>query len=202
MNEPTQRPGGRSARVRAAVHQAVIELLSQPDVNDLTIPAVAQRAGVNPTSIYRRWGSREALLADVAVTRMEGAWPLADTGTLRGDLVQWATNGAASLVRADGQLILRALALSLPGTPQAQADRREHLRRRADALQDILSRAAERGEFPPPLDEVLDHLLAPLYLRALFGHMPPGPAYPQELVDRLLDGGSARRTGGPRRHGA
>ncbi len=188
MKQPQPRPGGRSARVQAAVHQAVIELLSHADGKELTIPVIAERAGVNPTSVYRRWGSREAVLADVAVTRLESEWPMPDTGTLRGDLIQWAVNGAATLVQPDGQLILRALALSLPGTSQAQAERREHFQRRADALGTVLSRAAGRGETPPSIDDVLDHLLGPLHLRAVFGRMPSGPDYPTQLVDRLLNG--------------
>ncbi|MFF9011142.1 TetR/AcrR family transcriptional regulator [Streptomyces goshikiensis] len=84
--QPAQRLRKSPGQVRSAVHQAVIDLLSDPGGADLTIPAVAQRAGVNHTSIYRRWGGREALLADVVATRLERDSPLADTGTLRGDL--------------------------------------------------------------------------------------------------------------------
>ena len=63
------RPGGRSARVRDAVHKAVVELLADGEI-DVAIPKIAERAGVNPTSIYRRWGSRDHLLLDAAVTRL------------------------------------------------------------------------------------------------------------------------------------
>ncbi|QHC22603.1 TetR/AcrR family transcriptional regulator [Streptomyces sp. GS7] len=191
VNESTPRPGGRAARVRSAVHEAVIELLSEPGGKDVTVPAIAQRAGVNPTSIYRRWGTREALLADVAVTRLAEDSPLPDTGTLCGDLTQWATAAASSLMRPEGQLILRALVMSLPGTPEAQEERSRHFARRADDIGRILDRAAARGEDPPDIDQVLDHVLGPLYLRALFGAMPATPAYPQALVEQLLHGGSA-----------
>ncbi|MEU6466047.1 TetR/AcrR family transcriptional regulator [Streptomyces sp. NPDC046976] len=66
-----KRPDGRSARVQAAVHQALTELAGERDVTELTIPAVAERAGVNPTTIYRRWGTLQALFAEV-VTRPGG----------------------------------------------------------------------------------------------------------------------------------
>ena len=59
------RPGGRSAKVTAAVHQAVLDLLAAGE--PLTIPQVAARAGVNATSVYRRWGDVPALLADTAL---------------------------------------------------------------------------------------------------------------------------------------
>src|SRR6476646_9810011 len=57
------RPGGRSARVRAAVLDATIALLRE-EGDAFGIPQVAARAGVHETSIYRRWGSREALIVE------------------------------------------------------------------------------------------------------------------------------------------
>ncbi|MFE3863402.1 TetR/AcrR family transcriptional regulator [Streptomyces goshikiensis] len=146
--QPAQRLRKSPGQVRSAVHQAVIDLLSDPGGADLTIPVVAQRAGVNHTSIYRHWGGREALLADVVITRLERDSPLADTGTLRGDLRAWAEAGVAS----------------------------------------IRDRATARGEVPPPLDQILDQLVAPLYLRAIFDIEPPASGYPDLLVDRLLGG--------------
>ncbi|NEA55820.1 TetR/AcrR family transcriptional regulator [Streptomyces sp. SID13666] len=173
-------------QVRSAVHQAVIDLLSDPGGADLTIPAIAQRAGVNHTSVYRRWGSREALLADVVVARLERDWPLADTGTLRGDLIAWAEAGVASIRKPEGRLLVRAVALSMPGSAPAQGERAQHFERRIQSIERIRERAAARGEIPPPLEEILDQLIAPLYLRAIFGIDPPATGYPELLVDRLL----------------
>ena len=41
-----RRPGGRSALVRVKVHQAVLDLLAEQGTSELSIPVVAQRAGV------------------------------------------------------------------------------------------------------------------------------------------------------------
>ncbi|MFI0709852.1 TetR/AcrR family transcriptional regulator [Streptomyces inhibens] len=184
--QPAPRLRKSPEQVRSAVHQAVIDLLSDPQGADLTIPAVAQRAGVNHTSVYRRWGSREALLADVVVTRLERDWPLADTGTLRGDLTAWAEAGVASIRTPEGRLLIRAVALSMPGSATAQGERAQQFERRIGAIERIRDRAAARGEVPPPLDQILDQLVAPLYLRAIFGIDPPASGYPELLVDRLL----------------
>ncbi|MFK0044604.1 TetR/AcrR family transcriptional regulator [Streptomyces sp. NPDC090741] len=184
--QPAPRLRKSPEQVRSAVHQAVIDLLSDPEGADLTIPAVAQRAGVNHTSVYRRWGSREALLADVVVTRLERDWPLADTGTLRGDLTAWAEAGVASIRTPEGRLLIRAVALSMPGSATAQGERAQQFERRIGAIERIRDRAAARGEVPPPLDQILDQLVAPLYLRAIFGIDPPASGYPELLVDRLL----------------
>merc|ERR1711969_233232 len=48
----------------------------------MTIPEVAELAEVNPTSIYRRWGSIEALLGEVAVAALTQGEPLPDTRDL------------------------------------------------------------------------------------------------------------------------
>ncbi|MFE6839895.1 TetR/AcrR family transcriptional regulator C-terminal ligand-binding domain-containing protein [Streptomyces sp. NPDC057705] len=184
--QPAPRLRKSPEQVRSAVHQAVIDLLSDPEGADLAIPAVAQRAGVNHTSVYRRWGSREALLADVVVTRLERDWPLADTGTLRGDLTAWAEAGVASIRTPEGRLLIRAVALSMPGSATAQGERAQQFERRIGAIERIRDRAAARGEVAPPLDQILDQLVAPLYLRAIFGIDPPASGYPELLVNRLL----------------
>jgi len=49
----------------------------------------------------------------------------------------------------------------------------------------MLDRALQRGERVPSAFEVIDHILAPLYVRALFG-MPEDEAFAEHLVDRIL----------------
>ncbi|GAA1225240.1 TetR/AcrR family transcriptional regulator [Kitasatospora nipponensis] len=184
--QPSERIRKSPEQVRAAVHQAVIDLLTATDGADPTIPAIAQRAGVNHTSIYRRWGSREALLADVVTTRLERDSPLNDTGSLRGDLTAWVRAGVDSIRTPEGRLLIRAVALSMPGSADAQTERDQHFRRRLQSIENIRERATARGETPPPLDQILDQLLAPLYIRAIFGIDPPASGYPELLVNRLL----------------
>ncbi len=184
---PARRPGGRSALVRAKVHQAVLDLLAERGTAETSIPVVAQRAGVNPTSIYRRWRTREGLLADVAMSRLERDLPLPDTGSLRGDLTAWAASAAADLARPEGRLFLLALITSIPSTPEAQAERDQHLQRRIRAIRQVTDRAAGRGESPPDPGAIADAVLGPLYRRALWGTLPADPAYPSSLVDRLLN---------------
>ena len=102
------RPGGRSARVRAAVHRAVEELLAEGPSEDVTIPLVAARAGVHPTTVYRRWRSLAELLGDVAGSRFSGDIVVPDTGTLRGDLERWASDVATDLTDPDVLALMRA----------------------------------------------------------------------------------------------
>ncbi|GAB3138153.1 TetR/AcrR family transcriptional regulator [Amycolatopsis sp. NPDC004378] len=183
------RPGGRSARVRDAVHDAVVELLAAGEI-DATVPRIAERAGVNPTSIYRRWGGRDHLLLDAAVTRLRATSPIPDTGSLRGDLLGWAEGVERAMRDPRGQILLRALVATLsPGEKPL-----EYLQARGQDLQVTIDRAAARGEPVPSVDEVLDFVLAPLYLRVLF-RRPVEPGTGGRLVERLLRSLPAPRAG-------
>ncbi|WP_372346841.1 TetR/AcrR family transcriptional regulator [Streptomyces sp. KL116D] len=187
MNErqPVRRPGGRSARVGAQVHQAVTDLISERGYGNFTVGEVATRAGVADSSVYRRWGSLENLLSDVALTRLNAQSPMPDTGSVAGDLRTYAAQVAREITGPDGLAVVRlAVALSADGRQGPQA-RDGLLAERTRQMQAMLDRATERGERPPGVLDVLDHVLAPMYIRVLFG-MELTPDYVDGLVDRLL----------------
>ncbi|GAA4226510.1 TetR/AcrR family transcriptional regulator [Actinomadura meridiana] len=181
-----RRPGGRGARVGAAVHQAVTDLISERGYGKFSVGDVADRAGVADSSIYRRWGSLETLLTDVALTRLNARSPMPDTGSLAGDLRTYAATVAREITGPDGLALLRlAVALSSNGQQGLRA-RDDLLAERARQLQSMLDRASERGENAPDASDVLDHVLAPMYVRVLLGLDPLTPDYVDGLVDRLL----------------
>jgi len=143
--------------------------------------------------VYRRWGTLEALLLDVAVERLSAASPKPDTGTLRGDLLDYARHVAHDLAQPDGLAFLRAVinasgaaakAAQHTGTGPAVA----FLAARGAQIQAMLDRAAGRGEPRLHYTDVLDVVLAPLYLRALFRFEGIDDGYLADLVDRLMSG--------------
>lgn len=175
--------------MRAVVHAAVTELLTDPDT-ELSVAGVAARSGVHPTSLYRRWGTLEALVLDVAVARVSAASPMPDTGTLRADLLAYARQAAHDLTQPDGLAFLRAV-ISTAGSAQAAppsepAPQVAFLASRGEQIQAMLDRAAARGEPRLHYTDVLDVILAPLYLRALFGIGGITGTYLEGLVERLL----------------
>ncbi|MER5503337.1 MULTISPECIES: TetR/AcrR family transcriptional regulator [unclassified Streptomyces] len=188
MNERqrARRPGGRSARVGAQVHQAVTELIGERGYGNFTVGEVAARAGVADSSVYRRWGNLETLLTDVALNRLNAQSPMPDTGSLSGDLRTYAANVAREITGPDGPAVLH-LAVALSGADQQGLQARDAIRdERIRQLQAMLDRARERGEHAPDALGVLDHVLAPMYVRVLFGMGPLTPDYVDGLVDRLL----------------
>jgi len=178
-----QRPGGRSARVRSAVHAAALELLEKHQWEELTIPLVAEASGVHQATIYRRWGTMSTLLNDVVDewTATDAALP--DTGSLRDDLQHYAAAVANSLEEGNVPLILRAVVLEIQPGERRKASPAFVERERQ--LQTMLDRAQARGEPAPTLPELLELVVAPLYFHALFTEPMPAKEA-SRLVERLL----------------
>jgi AcrR family transcriptional regulator len=179
--EPNRRPGGRSARVRAEVHQAVLGLLREQDPDELNFALVAERSGVHQATIYRRWGTLPALMDDVVTELLSRSSPLPDTGTLRGDLESYAVRAAEDVAGPLGARILRAVVLASPSVGE-----RVYLVERERQLQAMFDRAAGRGEAVPTVPELLEVVLAPLYYRVLFMNQPASADDARTLVERLL----------------
>jgi AcrR family transcriptional regulator len=180
-----RRPGGRTARNQAAVFEAAAALLVEKGPGSLNMTEIAERAGVAATSLYRRWGEVGILLLEVAVDQLSREHPLPDTGTLEGDLEMWAQRIAASLRSKRGSALFKMIASSAARGSIRDSPRARAMEPRIKQIEVMLNRARERGEQAPPVSEVLDHLLAPLYFRALFG-APGDGAFAAGLVDHLL----------------
>lgn len=175
------RPGGRSARVRAAVHRAVKELVADEAGEPLTIPVVAGRAGVHAATVYRRWGTVGELLADVATSRFSGGIAVPDTGSPREDLERCASDLAEDLCDPYTLALVRAT-IGTGGEQGAAACPGE----RRQQLEAMLEREQARGGQPPSLERAADAVLAPLHYRAVFADEPLALEWTRTLVSHLL----------------
>jgi AcrR family transcriptional regulator len=179
------RPGGRSARTKAATFAAAAALLAERGHEQITMADIAERAGIAVTSLYRRWGDVRVLLMEVAVEQLMREQPLPNTGSLRGDLRAWARTIAANLGSREGSAFFRAFVATAMPAGAAGSARTAALNPRIEQIATMLERARRRGETVPTVAEVLDHLLAPIYMRTLFGS-PADEAIAGQLADRLL----------------
>ncbi|MFL6696672.1 MAG: TetR/AcrR family transcriptional regulator [Vitreoscilla sp.] len=182
------RPGGRSARVQAAVHQATIELMAQHGRAGLTVPLIAARAGVTPSTIYRRWGELADLLADVAVERMRPDGDPTDTGSVAGDLQAWVEQYRDEMSSDVGLgLMLDVLSAKRGELPKGQLPVPcQCAAFTALQIEAIVARGIERGEPVPEVDAVMDTVISPIIFRALFGTSPMTPEQAQALVAACL----------------
>jgi len=152
------RPGGRSARVQESIHSAVRDLLEEQDRATVTVPQIAARAGVTPSTIYRRWGDLSVLLADVALVRMRPDSEPADTGSLRGDIRAWAEQYLDEMSSEPGRNILRDVqASATPGYCTTIIGAQ---------LQTILDRYPDQPR--PSVDRLINLVVSPTVFRILF----------------------------------
>jgi len=167
------RPGGRSARVQESIHSAVRALLQEQDRATLTVPQIAARAGVTPSTIYRRWGDLPALLADVAVARMRHDSEPANTGSLRGDLRAWAEQYLDEMSSEPGRNMMRDIqACATPGHCVGIIGAQ---------LQIIFDRYPDEPN--PGVERWINLVVAPTVFRILFASAP----LEVEELHRLID---------------
>ena len=178
--QQTKRPGGRSAQVLAQVQTALEALVAEVGRDQVTVPAVAERAGVSASSIYRRWGDLSGLMAETAIHRLDPCRPLLDTGDLRGDLSAWAQEFTQHMAQPRNTSLLKAAAALVSGKET------DCLRNRKAEAQTLVQRAQARGEAAPSAQQVVDHVVAPVVMRLLFGAEPVTPALATQLVDELF----------------
>ena len=178
---PNKRPGGRSAQVQTLVRTALEELVAEQGRERVTVPAVAERAGVSASSIYRRWGDLSGLLAETATHRLDPNRPLPNTGALREDLTAWAEELITHLSQPCSKSLLKAAAALANGDSDTDCLRN----RRKEALT-LVEQARARGEHAPEAQQVIDHLIAPIVFRLVFGGDPVKPALAARLVDELF----------------
>ncbi|MET7511159.1 TetR/AcrR family transcriptional regulator [Streptomyces albidoflavus] len=179
---PRSRPGGRSGRVRRAVHDAGLALLEQRGIRELTVPEIAARAGVHATSVYRRWGSVERVVVEALLERSEERLPVPDTGTLLEDLTRFAAEVIAYVRDPMAATLMRTMAAT--DDPSLEQARREFWESRTAAAGVMVSRAVARGEVPADTDaaRVLETLIAPIHFRLLLSHGPLDDALPARLA--------------------
>ncbi len=184
------RPGGRSARVRASVLLATLQELTETGYTALSLESIARRAGVNKTSVYRRWGTRDTLVLDAVLQRASQRVPIPDTGSVRGDLLELAREIIANNSTPETQAVIRAFVAEAPRQSALAAGGREFWAARFTADRQIIQRAIDRGELPPATDPdlIIEALLGPLYLRLLITRQPLDTTYAERLVDLLLAG--------------
>ena len=165
----TVRPGGRTARVRAAVLRAAEDALVEHGFGGLDLADLAQRAEVGRTTVYRRWGSTTALVADLLTDMAEQSLPRSRSGSLAEDLRANARLVRRTLADPRQGALFRAVIVAANGDPGTAEALRHFYRRRVEEWAPCVTEAVERGELPPDTDpfEVIRAVSAPLYYRML-----------------------------------
>ncbi|MGW5785009.1 TetR/AcrR family transcriptional regulator [Streptomyces sp. NPDC003757] len=183
LDTTDRRPGGRTARVRAQVLDAVRAELAERGHEGLTMEGVAARAGVHRATVYRRWRDVGGLLADVIGAAGEIDWQPPDTGSLRGDLTTLNREIQESLV-VRPSFAVALMAASFHSIQAARAQTQLWTDRYAQC-EILVERAVERGELPAQHVDARSLLIAataPVYHRLMLLRADPDPHLPEQAA--------------------
>ncbi len=116
-----------------------------------TLDGVARRAGVGKAALYRRWPTKERLLAD-AIEEHTRPPATADTGSLRGDTRALAAALLGHFLAPSGWVTLRVAVDATTGMETFVGLQERLVRVHRDGMADMVRRAVERGELVPGTD--------------------------------------------------
>ncbi|MDO9019824.1 MAG: TetR/AcrR family transcriptional regulator [Deltaproteobacteria bacterium] len=185
----------RGAPIAEAVLAHTLAELAAVGVEGLSVERIARAADVNKTSIYRRWPTREALVA----AALEGVAAqvtaqLPDTGTLRGDLIALVVAVAGLFATPLGRGLLRA-ALTESAAEEVAALAARQLGRGGHGLaRTVVARARSRGEWADGArgEVVVNALVGAVIHRAVLERGALDGRWRGALVDAMLYGALPR----------
>ncbi|MBL7497873.1 TetR/AcrR family transcriptional regulator [Frankia sp. CNm7] len=191
------RPPGRprDARADGAIIEAALHTLATTGFTGLSMEAVAARAKVGKATLYRRWSTKDTLVADALATLVETAEPV-DTGSLRDDLVAWLnTVRRHNLQTLSGRIMPRLLAEKDAHPELFETYRRRVMEPFRQQAVKVLARGIATGQLPADLDVdlVTDMLIGPVaYRQYTRGYNEVSGTRVGQVVDTVLEGILAR----------
>lgn len=195
---PRARPGRpRSADAHRRILDATRELLTDHSFADLRLEHVAARAGVGKATIYRRWGSKEALAQELLAELAGPHIAVDETGSTREELVACVGNPMWAVTETAFGPVIRSL-LSQIATNPALGDpfRATVVQARRDEIARVIARGVARGDLRPDVDPSIatELLVGPVYFRLMFGGELT-IEFANRIVDGVLRGFAAPDTG-------
>lgn len=157
MSESVKNSTGRSRSLQSqqAILQATLELLAEVGYERTSIEAIAARAKVGKTTIYRWYTCKAELVADALETVTQGV-SVPDTGSLWGDLDQFIDNAANSTLNPLSRNVIALIINTASSSPQfAQVYWTKYMQPRREAFVAVLERAKRRYEIEDNLDSSL-----------------------------------------------
>jgi AcrR family transcriptional regulator len=182
------RVGGRSARVVAEVLRATAEELTRVGYTALRMEDVARAAGVNKTTVYRRWPTKMQLVTETMRHERERRSVAPDTGSLREDLRimlrAFAEQGRSPLARAW---------LSELGNTEVQAIMRGSRHHVESQWAAVIARGMATGELPAGTSPLflIEIVVGPVVGRLVRGDELPTDEFCDRVIDLVLAGAAA-----------
>lgn len=191
MSDATKKSPGRprSNQSHQAILQAAVQLLAEVGFERMSMEAIATRAGVGKTTIYRRYNSKEELVAD-AIESLRAEIVIPDTGTLWGDIDALIHNAAQIALNPLGRQAVAMIISSAASNSQfARTYWTKYLQPRRQAFEIVIARAKIRNEVEANLEPALvfDTMSAiMLYAQIFLPTMESWEAYIRRALHLIL----------------
>lgn len=188
-------PNRRNENSRRAILDATRALLAESGYADLTVGAIAARAGAGKQTIYRWWGGKSAVVLDALVDTVAAeGMTLPDSGDLRADLRAVLRATVAEFADPVLSATTRALTIETLADDELAGQVRDRLLRpQLDAVKERLRAGGVPAEVD--LDLAVELLFGPLYHRWLLRTGPLDEDYADGLVDLVMAAIGERRSG-------
>lgn len=180
-----QRGRPRSAVAHQAILEAARDLLTSGGYGQMTMEAIAAQAEVGKQTLYRRWPSKSAVVAEVVLSGLLVAEtpPPADSGDVTEDLRQWLRQQFEWLGAPTVTALVRGLTAAAVDSDINAARLYDHLTGPGrQQLTDRLAAGVRQGQLRPDTDL---EIVADVFAGTMLYHaVSSGPA---PDADRLLD---------------
>ncbi len=187
---PIGRPRSEAAVSHAAIMNAVYGLLKEQPARDLTMDAVAKRAGVGKPTLYKWWSSKPALIMAMFHERFGAILEVSRATTAEQALRTRVSHLIAQSNGLFGKVIADLIAEGQADPSILKELYESHIRpRRALTAADI-ERGIASGELLAGTDPelLIDAIFAPIYLRLLLRHPALTEEYGTQVIEQALFG--------------
>jgi AcrR family transcriptional regulator len=186
----------RSEAVSQSILEAVLDLIAEHGtVTDVSVEGVAELSGVSKATIYRRWSSKEELIA-AAFESIKAPVPEGIPHTSLHDDLVFLGNNMRRVYGPRDMKVIRCMMTVFHEDPEYKRHHDRLVERRRKHVRDTFEYWLERGEVAPDLD--LDLAVAmftsPLLTIFVYGQYPHLQA--DDTVERFV-GNLLRGLGGP-----
>lgn len=180
-------PDPRVERSQRVILSAALELLGETGYGGLTVEAVAARAGVGKSTIYRHWPGKLELVED-AVRSLKAGIVCPAGGSVRDRVTGLLQCVATGMADSTWSTCLPAIIDAAERDPEVLAIHRRVSLERRQILIDLLTEGVANGEIAADVDVGLlaECLVGPIMIRRLLLHEPFDPADVPRLVAALL----------------
>jgi AcrR family transcriptional regulator len=183
----------RGESVVRGVMEATLAKLASAGYGALRIEDVATSAGVNKTTVYRRWPTKEELVRAALLSITASRMGPPNTGSLRTDILEMARRMVALVGSCEGQGLFRMILAAGPDSELMAIA--TSLKKGHEAVpRAVIEAAAARGELAPGVEAMLlfSVLWPAIHHRIMMERAAVDDDFLCRLVDLLLFGAMPR----------